>query len=188
MSLFDGNVKGCSFLGHRKIEETKELKDRLVALIEDLIINHGVSTFLFGSRSEFNDFCHQVVTELKKTYENIKRVVYTCRSEGWVLESEREKQEREYSLLFKKQVKLLGFEEEFEHKTKYTSGKASYVERNYAMIDNSDYCIFYYDENYLPEKRKYSKHSVGYYQPKSGTAIAYEYATKKKKVIFNVKN
>ena len=54
------------------------------------------------------------------------------------------------------------------------------------MIETSDYCIFYYDENYEPEMRKYSRHSIGYYQPKSGTALAYTYAKQKKKHIINV--
>ncbi len=34
--------------------------------------------------------------------------------------------------------------------------------------------------------RKYSKRSIGYYQPKSGTALAYAYAKQKKKLIINV--
>ena len=49
------------------------------------------------------------------------------------------------------------------------------------MINASDYCIFYYNLDYLPAKRKYSKRSVGEYQPKSGTALAFQYATKKKR-------
>ena len=77
-------------------------------------------------------------------------------------------------------MRLLGVEEEFEHKNKYTSGRASYVERNQAMIDNSDYCVFYYDEVYEPQIQKYSKKSCGFYQPKSGTKLAYNYAKQKK--------
>lgn len=78
-------------------------------------------------------------------------------------------------------------EEEIEHKTKYTSGRVSYVERNQAIINDSDYCIFYYDEKYQPEMRKHSKRCVGYYQPKSGAALAHTYAKQKKKIIINVK-
>ena len=58
--------KTCSFIGHRKIDESEELKQRLINVIEDLIVNHNVFTFLFGSRSEFNDLCHEIVTNLKK--------------------------------------------------------------------------------------------------------------------------
>lgn len=49
------------------------------------------------------------------------------------------------------------------------------------MINDSDYCIFYYNKNYQPEMRKYSKRSVGYYHPKSGTKLAFDYAKKRKK-------
>ena len=66
------------------------------------------------------------------------------------------------------------------------AGKISHVVRNQAMIDDSDYCIFYYDENYEPPMRKYSKRSIGYYQPNSGTALAYAYAKQKKKIIYNL--
>ena len=60
------------------------------------------------------------------------------------------------------------------------SGKAVYIERNYEMIDKSDFCIFYYDENYAASTTKNSKAS------KSGTKIAYEYAKQKGKSIINL--
>ena len=55
------------------------------------------------------------------------------------------------------------------------AGRAAYVERNCEMIDNSDFCVFYYDGKYTAAKRK------------SGTKIAYDYAVKKKKQIINTK-
>ena len=176
----------CSFFGHRKIELTEELKQKVKEVVENLIVNHNVLTFLFGSRSDFDYLCHLVVTELKDKYPNIKRIAYTCRSETCTLESERAHWEEVYSHFRKEKVTLLGVEEEVEHKTKYTSGRASYVERNQAMISDSDYCVFYYDENYQPEMRKFSKRSVGYYQPKSGTALAYAYARQKRKTLINL--
>ena len=178
--------KICSFFGHRKIEITEELKQKVKEVVEDLIVNHNVNSFLFGSNSDFNDLCHKVVTKLKEKYPNIKRIGYTCRSESCILESERKYWEDKYRKLGNQEIKLLCYEEEVEHKSKYTSGRASYVERNQVMINDSDYCVFYYDENYRPETRKYSKRSIGYYQPKSGTAIAYNYATKNNKVVINL--
>ena len=65
--------KVCSFFGHRKIEITEELKQKLKEIVEDLIINHNVLTFLFGSRSDFDYLCHLVVTELKEKYPFILR-------------------------------------------------------------------------------------------------------------------
>lgn len=178
--------KVCSFFGHRTIEITDELKQKVIAIVEDLIVNHNVSVFLFGSRSNFNQLCHLAVTELKTKYPNITRKCYTCRSETCFLESERGYWEGVYSRLGNDNVILLGVEEETEHKTKYLSGRASYVERNQAMIDDSDWCVFYYDEKYQPDTRKCSKRGVGYYQPKSGTKLAYIYAKQKKKRIINI--
>ena len=179
--------KVCSFFGHRKIEITEKLKQKLKDVLEDLITDKNVSVFLFGSRSEFDILCHEIVTELKEKCPVIKRVCYTCKNESCILESERRQTEKLLSGHLKKEVHILGYEEEFEHKTKYVSGRASYVERNQAMIDDSNYCIFYYDENYKPEIRKYSKNQIGYYQPKSGTKLAYDYAVKKNKTIYNIK-
>lgn len=167
--------KTCSFFGHRKIDSNDNLKQRVKECVEELIVKYGVQRFLFGSRSEFNDLCHLVVSELKEKYPKIKRICYTCKSEGCVLEVEREEREKIYSRVLKREIHLLGFEEEFEHKTKYEAGRASYIERNQAMINDSDYCVFYYDINYVPLTRT-----------KSGTKLAYEYAVRKNKKVVNL--
>ena len=167
--------KVCSFFGHRKINITEELKEKVKSIIEDLILNHGVTSFLFGSRSEFDYLCHLLVTELKEKYPNIKRIAYTCKSESCILENEKEKWKRIFYNLHKEEVNILGYEEEFEHKTKFNAGRASYIERNQAMIDDSDCCVFYYNENYTPPTKT-----------NSGTKIAYKYALKKNKHIINL--
>ena len=59
------------------------------------------------------------------------------------------------------------------------SGKASYILRNQKMIDASDFCVFYYDKNYIPLTNK---------QTNSGTHLAYQYAVKMKKQIINLCN
>ena len=65
------------------------------------------------------------------------------------------------------------------------AGRASYVERNQEMINHGKFCVVYYDKNYLPPRRKNSKRDLFDYQPKSGTAVAYDYAVKNKKIITN---
>lgn len=175
-------IKSCCCIGHRKIEITEKLESEIYAYAENLILKHNVQTFLFGSKSEFDFLCHKIITTLKEKYPFIKRIRYTCKSETATLENEREKDEKMFSLLKNYNVILCSVEEEFEYKTKYVSGKASYVERNQAMIDDSDYCLFYYNEKYVLPKRKLG---AGYYQPKSGTAIAFKYAKRKKKKINN---
>ena len=166
------NEKVCCFFGHRKIVETPELIDRLAKEIEVLITEKDVNVFYFGSKSQFDDLCHKVVTKLKEKYPYIKRVYVRSAYQhipDWYENSLLEHYEKTY------------FPERMEK-----AGKASYVERNQEMINKSDYCIVYYDENYLPSRRKNSRRDLTDYQPKSGTAIAYDYAMKKNRVIINV--
>ena len=159
------------FFGHRKIDETKELKNNLCGIIENLIVNKKVDTFFFGSKSEFDDLCHKVVTELKEKYPHIKRIYVRSAFQhipDWYEDSLLKHYEGTY------------FPEHMEN-----AGRASYVERNQEMINKSDFCVVYYDENYLPSRRRNSKRDLFDYQPKSGTAVAYEYAVKKKRKIIN---
>ena len=67
-------MKACSFFGHRDTPQTEEIKDNVSETVERLIVEEGVDTFLFGSRSKFDDLCLRVVTELKEKYPHI---VYT---------------------------------------------------------------------------------------------------------------
>ena len=164
--------KVCCFFGHRKIDKTLELKERLLSEIENLITNENVTKFLFGSKSQFDDYCYEIVSELKEKHSHIKRVYVRSDNQhipDWYEDSLLEHYEETYFP---------------EHMAK--AGRASYVERNQEMINKSDACICYYDENYLPPKRKNSRRDLFDYQPKSGTAVAYEYALKKKVKIINV--
>ena len=163
--------KTCCFFGHRKIDETQELKNKLSEIIENLIVNENVDTFLFGSKSQFDDLCHKVVTELKEKYPHIKRMYVRSAFQhipDWYEES-----------------LLQHYEDTYFPNHMEKAGKASYVERNQEMINKSDFCVIYYDENYLPPRRKNSRRDLFDYQPKSGTAVAYDYAVKKKKKIIN---
>ena len=54
------------------------------------------------------------------------------------------------------------------------------------MIDDSDFCVFYYDEAYKPPLRKQYRSALSTYQPKSGTRLAYKYEKQKKKYIINL--
>lgn len=177
--------KTCCIIGHRKVVITDELKREICDYVENLIVNENVKIFLFGSNSEFDCLCHSIIAELKEKYPFIKRVGYTCLHETVMLEKDRVKWEKILSDVYKREVHLFCVDEEHEYKTKYVSGKAAYIERNEAMIDDSDYCLFYYNENYAPPQRKYGKRCMGHYQPNSGTAVAYKYAKRKNKVIKN---
>ncbi len=170
----ENNQHSCCFFGHRKIEETEELKNNLCKIIENLIINDKVNTFFFGSKSEFDDLCHKTVTELKEKHPHIRRIY--VRSAFWHISDGY------------KDTLLNYYEDTYFPEHIKNAGRASYVERNQEMINHSKFCVVYYDENYLPQRRKNSRHNLVEYQPKSGTAVAYDYAVKKKKEIINVLN
>lgn len=178
--------KSCCFIGHRNVPETGELRQKIRETALKLINDEGVTLFLFGSRSDFDSICHDVVTDLQEIYPHIKRIAYTCRHETATMKEDKAAEEQTLSNILKRPIAICDYDAEYEHRTKYTSGRASYVERNQAMINNSDFCVFYYDESYLPPRRKHSKSSLSDYQPKSGTSIAYAYAMQKKKKILNL--
>ena len=138
-----------------------------------LITEKGVNKFLFGIKSNFDDFCQEVVKELREEYPHIQRVsvrmYYPELGEPYI------------------GYILRDFEDTYMPERIENAGVARYVERNQEMINASDYCIFYYDKNYKPPRRKYSKRSVRDYQPKSGTALAFEYAMRGKRTkIINI--
>lgn len=173
--------KRCCFIGHRTIEQTDELLALLTDTIRRLILEEGVCYFLFGSRSEFDDLCHRIVTEFQQEFPNIVRVAYTRRSEYAVKAEEKVKMERTWASVLKRDVKPKDYDAEVQSDRVFSAGKASFVERNQEMIDDSDFCVFYYNESYLPPRRKRSNRDLSSYQPKSGTRLAYEYAIQKSK-------
>ncbi|MBO5232127.1 MAG: DUF1273 family protein [Clostridia bacterium] len=149
-------IPAC-FIGHRTINETEDLKSKLNEIIEKLIVDENVDTFLFGSKSRFNSLCLELVTELKEKYPHIKRIYVRA----------------EYPYISEryKNYLLKNYEDTYYPEKIINSGRAAYVERNYEMIDNSRFCIVYYDETNAPTTRK------------SGTMVAFDYAIKKQKCI-----
>ena len=146
----------CCFFGHRTINITAELKSDLNGIIEKLITEHNVDTFLFGSKSQFNTLCYEQVTKWKEKYPNIKRVY--VRAEF----AEISKSYEEYL--------LESYEDTYYPEKLMGAGRAVY-ERNCIMIDQSHYCVVYSREDYKPQKRK------------SGTKLALAYALHKGKYI-----
>ena len=153
--------KTCCFFGHRKIEDTKELRECLIFEIERLIEKENVDTFLFGSKSEFDKLCLLLVSEIKQKYPHIKRV-YVRAEYPYIDES--------YTAYL-----LESYEHTYYPERILNAGRAVYVERNREMIDKSAFSIVFFDDSYLPSKSKVS-----------GTKLAYDYAISKKNKMINV--
>ena len=152
------NMKVC-FIGHRHIR----IDNNLISLVKDTIttlIKNGATTFLFGSKSEFDTLCYQIVTELKTEYPNINRIY---------VRSAFQDINQSYEEYLLKLYEYTYFPPHLEN-----AGKSSYIKRNFEMITHCKYCVFYYNKHYQPAKRK------------SGTKIAYEYAVKNNKEIINL--
>lgn len=152
-------MKVCCFIGHRKIEINEELINNLSNLIKTLILEKGVYNFLFGSRSDFDSLCYKLVSKLKEKYPYLTRIFV--------------RGEYEYINCNYKNYLLKSFEDTFFPDKVHGAGRLSYVLRNEAMIDKSDYCIFYYKEDYTPITKS-----------RSGTKLALDYAKQKKKDVF----
>ena len=150
----------CCFIGHRTINQNEGLEKRLYEIIENLITSEKIDTFLFGSKSQFNDFSHRVVTKAKEKYPHIKRIY--VRAEYQYISDNYEK------------YILKNYEQTYFPDGVIGAGKTAYIKRNYEMIKNSIFCVVYYDVNYNPDNRK------------SGTKIAFDYAKKLKKNVINI--
>ncbi len=150
----------CCFFGHRTITETEELSSTLYDIIEKMILCENVDTFLFGSKSRFNDICLDLVTKFKEKYQHIKRIYVRA--------------EYPYISEHYKNYLLESYEDTYYPEKILGSGRAVYIRRNYEMINNSKFCIVYYDEQNSPANRK------------SGTRIALDYAIKKQKTIIEL--
>ena len=163
-------MQAC-FIGHRNIVKTENLVCLLTETIISLI-NNGVTSFLFGSKSDFDNLSWEIVTSLKEKFPFIKRVY--VRSSFMQIDEAYKKYLLEY------------YEETYFPNKLKNAGKLSYVERNFEMIDKSSFCIFYYNPEYTPLMKKPCNNMVKPSRLRSGTKIAYEYAIKKKKEIINL--
>lgn len=178
-------MKTCAFFGHRNVEASDNMICLLRDILKDLIVN-GTIEFIFGSKSQFDTICYQVVSELKEIYPHINRISFNAPHEE-VFTSQKEKEyfENVTLKLFKRKECYKLFEKAFDSENAVKAKRNAYIARNKDMIDKSDVCLFYYDENYQPPLRVKSKYLYEY-QPKSGTGYAYQYAKQKKKHIINI--
>jgi len=146
----------CSFFGHRNVEKTPELEEKTRAEIEKIIKN-GCHTFYFGGYGDFDDFCYQIVTQIKEERPDLKiHRIYCVSQEKLLRKSYHYYRKEDYDDVIYLEPSFNGW-----YKSIYY--------RNCAMIDNSDYIIFYCEE-----------------RADSGAYKAYKYAVKQKKNVTNL--
>ena len=163
-------MKACSFFGHRDTPQTEELKQKVRETVERLIVEEGVDTFLFGSRSKFDELCHIVVTELKEKYPHIQRIAYLCKHESGCLAGEGKQEQHRIKELPGRDMYVREFEDIKKCDMINSAGRACYVERNQWMVDDSQLIILFYDQ------RK---------KGQSGVSLVERYGTQQKKKIIN---
>lgn len=158
MEVFGEITHTCCVLGHREILETEALRTQVSETLEELIVDKGVQIFLFGSKSQFNSLCYELVTEMKEKYPHIHRIY--VRGEFPVID------EGYYRYLLER------YEDTCYPQALVGTGRAVYIKRNQIMVDNSQFCLVYYRGDYAPKGRK------------SGTKLALEYARKQNRTIY----
>lgn len=154
-------MKTCSFFGHRDTPQTEALKSKARETVERLIIEEEVDRFLFGSRSKFDELCHMVVTELKEKYPHIQRIAYLCKHESGCLVGAGMDEKRRIKEFTGRDVYVPEYEEIKKSDSINSAGRACYLERNYWMVDDSNYAYFFLNKK------------------TGGVALTYDYAKKR---------
>ena len=149
--------KICSFFGHRDVDITEQLYELVLAEVMKTV-EFGCRTFYFGGYGDFDSLCYKIVTKIRDEKPELKITRIYCVS-----------QER----YLRKKVRYFNSEDydEIIYLTPSFDGwyKSIYF-RNCAMIDKSDYIIFYAEN-----------------KADSGAYKAYKYAKRKKdKRILNI--
>lgn len=120
----------CTFFGHRTI--TDDIEHKLYALIENLIINNGVSLFYVGNQGAFDYCVRNCLKILRQKYPHIRYAVVLA-----YLPRETKKDDYEdYSDTI------------FPDGLEVTPPKFAIVKRNRWMIEKSDYVITYVKNPY----------------------------------------
>lgn len=176
--------KFCCFVGHSKIKITHKFVDHLINIIKIMITEKNVEGFFFGDCSnEFEELCHDIVTDFQNEYPHIVRVAYKCHSD-YLVKRSKNRYDHSVKTVFKNDEELRVFDLEYLPDSLYVGGIDSKIEKNNKMIDQCDYCIFYYNKDAFPPKTQLED-ATNSCSDKSVTSICYDYATKCGKRIYN---
>ena len=148
-------MKAISFFGHSNCPCTSELFERVYALVKHQIMFEGADVFYFGGFSDFDSMCLDVVTKLKEEFPNIMRV-FCVPQYKWIRKPPKWLDKNAYDAVEFPTMKFEWW---------YTC----IYYRNCAVIDQSDFIIFYAQEC-----------------ARSGTFKTLQYAKKQKKDFINL--
>lgn len=154
--MFNEKEKVCSCFGHSEVEITDELKKRTSEEIDKAIAD-GISVFLFGGRSDFDDLVYDTVSEKKAQNPRLEIKRIFC----FPLDAHMRKPPRWF--------KRKEYEEYICPAKDFEWWYTAIYYRNCAMIDESDLVLFYAEE-----------------RENSGAYKAYKYAVKSKKKTVNL--
>lgn len=143
-------IKICSFFGHRDVEITENLYATTAAEIKKSV-EFGCRIFYFGGYGDFDELCYKIVTQIKEEQPNLEiKRIYCVAQEKYLWKKVRYFNAEDYDEVIYLQPSFEGW-----YKSIYF--------RNCAMIDKSDYVIFYAED-----------------KENSGAFKAFKYAKKKK--------
>ena len=149
--------KICSVFGHREVEITEELSGKTECEILKAI-NFGCRNFYFGGFGDFDDLCYKIVTKIKEEKSEFEIKRFYCVTQERYL--------RKKSRYFKPE----NYDEIIFLVPSFEGWYKSIYFRNCAMIDESDFVLFYAEE-----------------RENSGAFKAYKYAKKQKgKTVVNI--
>lgn len=123
----------CSAFGHREVYQNIELK--LDAIIGELIVNKGVSTFFTGGMGDFDKLFSSSVRRAQKINSDIKLILVKPYLSAEI---------NDHKSYYKNLYNSIMIPEELCN----AHYKSSITKRNKWMIDNSDYVITYVFRNF----------------------------------------
>lgn len=170
--------KTACIFGHNNIFITNALYKSIEEYVKYLIEEENVRNFLFSPMSRFDKLCQKVITSLKEDFPDIKRIAYTSYFQRCLLEKDINILNRLNDNFYRKFSEGMLFDERKTYEPKTESKKnISFLARNRSMIDDSDFCIFYYMKSYKPE--------INYLPFDAGMNETFKYANECNKKITN---
>lgn len=156
----------CYIRGHRFATLNITQIKRLERYVKKVIKDYNVDEFIFHHIYKLSNQIFRVVNKVLQNYSNIKTtfVSYEKDCKTVKLKSQKDRPQNKFSVMFVDEIKYF--------ESNYLYPKCDIL-LNYHIIDNVDICIFLFEHKIIAKRA-------------GVTAHAYDYALKKKKIVFNI--